>query len=234
MSNETNDTYDDLDDASFAIGYNNDFDVESLPSSDIDLHDDILDYSLADLDALDLPSLTDLQRWAAAQQYADVDADEVSDEEFDHREAQYEKIVRMILEGQRSHPAISYEDLCVELMNDYIVAERHEEARAFLPTVAAVITSDPHVIPRFTAIIDCASGDVEAGLEAFDAMLENAPNDAELHVAIGADLIACSMFEQAENTLERARDLAQADGDEELLLEIDDYFDALTALRDEA
>lgn len=199
-----------------------DHEWDTLDPAEVALHDSILEMSRDELAALDLSALTDLQLWAAAQAYADLDEE---DELF----AQFEGVCRRIVGSRKAHPAIDYGEIGLELLNTFLVFERFADARSFLPEVARHIPSDSFIEERYLAMILILEGNDDAGFEKIQALIDKAEEqgDAYLLYAIAEDLITISAPEDAEAVLDKVEELAGNENDEELLALVEDARSAI-------
>ncbi|TVR04639.1 MAG: hypothetical protein EA398_01380 [Deltaproteobacteria bacterium] len=191
------------------IGYT-EVDWDQLDQAEADLHDEIIGMELEQARALKLGTLTDLQRWAVAQVYADND-------DFEG----FERICRELLGGSVEHPALDYGAIGTELVHDLLVEERFDDARALLPRVAELCADDGLTERRFTAILEVVDGDEDRGIELFDALIEVAGTDSYLLFDIATDLANCGLFEAAVETFDQVRQLALDDADSELVEFVD-------------
>lgn len=192
------------------LGYA-EYDWDKLPEEEIELHDRVIDMDQAELEALDLSKVSDLIKWAAAQSWAELDESD-----------RFQAISAELIDSTNRHPALDYGEIGIELLNDFLVEERFEDARTLLVKVAAMVPDDPHVKPRFTAIIDVLSGNVEDGMAAFQNMIDNAGDDAMLVLVIAEDLIAVDKLEEAAQVLDKAEELARFTQDDEVLAAVED------------
>ena len=209
------------DDPAEALGYT-DFDWDELDDDEVDLHDAILGMSLEELDSLDVESLTDLQRWAAAQTLSDHD-----------EEARFLELALRLVHSPGGHPALDYGEIGVEILNDYLLVEQYDEARALLDAVTPLVTDDPHFSARFGAIIDVLSGNVDDGMETFQHLLDNAGDDGMLLLAIAEDLISVEAFDAAEGVLNEAELLGNRDKDADVVAGVADARAFMQQVKDE-
>lgn len=217
---EQDDLY--TDDLNEALGYRPDFDWEKLDDAEIDRHDEIIEMDADEARKLDPASLTDLQRWAVAQVLADS-------EDLDG----FTEIALELVNGAAKHPALDYGEIAVELVNDMLVDGNFEGARGLLGRVSTLIPEDPHVSVRLGAIIACLDGDLEGGMSTFQDLIDNGMDDAELLVSIAEDLVSVDQIAAATEVLARAEELAEADGLDELLLDIEHVRETIRELSNE-
>lgn len=187
-----------------SVGYT-DVDWDTLDDAETALHDEIIGMDLDEISALKLGKLTDLQRWAVAQVYAEHD-------DMDG----FERIARELLSGDAKHPALDYGEIGTELVHDLLAEDRLDEARALLPRVNALCDDGDLTERRFTAILHVLEGREEAGLEAFQALIDDAGTDSLLLFDLAADLAHCGLFEQSAATFTEVENLALSDNDQEL------------------
>jgi predicted Zn-dependent protease len=193
------------DDPAEALGYT-DHDWDTLDEADVEQHDAILSMSLDELDSLDVETMTDLQRWAAAQALSDHD-----------EEARFLELALRLVHKPEHHPALDYGEIGVEILNDYLLVEQFDDARALLKVVTPLVTDDPHFATRFGAIIDIVSGNVDDGLETFQHIIDNAGDDAMLLLAVAEDLISVEAFDAARALLSEVEILGNRDKDSDVL-----------------
>lgn len=198
------------DDVTSELGYS-EFDWDKLPVAEVELHDSVIDMPLEELEELDLTTATDLVKWAAAQSWAELEDGD-----------RFQAIAMELINGGKNHPALEYGEIGIELINDYLMEERFDEARELLDKIALLVPDDPHFRPRFGAIIDVLSGNDDDGMAAFQTLLDNAGDDAMLVLSIGEDLIAVDKLDEALEVLEKAEELARGTNDEEVLGAIED------------
>ncbi|MFT4704379.1 MAG: hypothetical protein ACI81R_002082 [Bradymonadia bacterium] len=190
------------------LGYR-ECDVETLDDADIDLHDEVLDYSVEELAKLDETNLSDLVKWAAAQAWADFDDDD--------------KFRRLTLEVVRSathHAAIDYAELCYELVNDAILEAEWDFAESLLPELGKLAPDDPTVVDRMSAVMLVLKGERDEGLARMQTILESAGDEAGLVLCIGEDLLACGEIDRAKEVIDAAEELARAENDTDILVDI--------------
>lgn len=187
-----------------SLGYT-DLDWETLDEAETDRHDEIIGMSLEEVRPLKLGSLTDLQRWAVAQVYADND-------DFES----FERIARELINGPAEHPALDYAEIGTELLHDLLAEDRLDEARELLDRVNALCDDSGLTERRFLAILSVLEGREEEGLERFEALVEEAGTDSMLLFDIAADLAHCGLFEESAEAFEEVANLALADNDQEL------------------
>jgi tetratricopeptide (TPR) repeat protein len=209
MSDQHNEDMEWTDELGESIGYDLEFDWEKLDPAEVDLHDQIIEMTSEDLQALDEKSLTDLQRWALAQAWADFDDD-----------AAFERIALELVHGTRSHQALDYGEIAVEVMNDWLTAGEFEQARAILPLVAELTPEDPHVAQRFLAIMAVLEGEEDEGRERFQELLDQAEEDLELRMMLGLDLFSVGLLDDARGVLEECLEAARSEGYHEMEEEI--------------
>lgn len=200
-----------------AIGYT-DFDLDALDEAEVDVHDSLLQLSFADALKHDENGLTDLQLWALAQAVGDFpdDADEATIQISNDR---FEGICRRIVASTAAHPAIDYGTIGVSLVEEFMLAERWDDARKFLDEVERHVPQDSRVKDRFTALITILSGDEDKGFSMIQELVSEAEEarDSGLLFAIANDLLSIEMMEDAESILDTVEDMASLDGDDELV-----------------
>ncbi len=209
----TDETYDENefgDDDGSDLGYS-EFDWDKLPEAEVALHEAVLEMNQDELEALDIDAQTDLVKWAIAQSWAELD-------DLDR----FQQIAMSLIQGAAEHPALDYGEIGIELVNDFVLEERFDEARETLARVAELVPDDPHVKPRFSAIIDVLAGNEDDGMATFQHLIESADDDAMLMLAIGEDLIAVDKSDAALDVLGRAEEIARQHGDDEVVQGIED------------
>lgn len=208
MSDEGFDIDDDelTDDLAESIGYRHDFDWTTLDEAEGDMHDRIMDMSLEEASALKLGKLTDLQRWALAQLYAEFENDEG-----------FERVCRELVTGSTEHPALDYGEIAIELVTDLLLARRLDEARALLPRVDELCGDEGHVRARFEAMLLILEGDRDGGLEKFQELIDASETDPVILMDIGEDLIVCGCYDEAIDIFGEVEELGRHDNDQELV-----------------
>lgn len=194
------------DDLGESIGYRHDYDWTELSEEEGDFHDRIMDMSLEEAQKLKLGTLTDLQRWALAQLYAEFEEDDG-----------FERVCREIVTGPADHPALDYGEIAIELITDLLLSRRLEEARAILPRVSDLCDDEGHVRARFEAMLLILDGEREAGLERFQALIDEAGTDPIILLELGEDLLGCSCFDEALAVFSEVEELGRHDNDQELV-----------------
>lgn len=192
------------------FGYRN-VDWDALPEKEQTEHDAIRESSLADLDQLDVRSLNDLSKWAAAQAYADFEEDE-----------KFLKIVRLLINSEDRHPAIDYEEISIELLSDLILEGRPDEAEELLDRVVELCDPDLEIGARYSAMIKIRKGDVDGGMATVQQLIDANQDHTLLLLAVAEDLIGVEAFEPATSVLDRVQFLAEEEGDDEVLAAVED------------
>jgi hypothetical protein len=199
------------------IGYT-DFDLDALSEAEVDLHDSILQLTFeAALDRSE-DDLTDLQLWALAQAVGDF-PDEADEATIQRSNERFEGICRKIVASTAAHPAIDYGAIGVSLVEEFMLAERWDDARKFLDEAERHVPQDSRVKDRFLALITILSGDEDKGFGMIQELVAEAEEarDAGLLFAIANDLLSIEMMEDSESILDTVQDMASLDGDDELV-----------------
>lgn len=198
------------DDLGESVGYDVEFDWEKLDQAEVQLHDEIAEMDVDAIRALDESKLTDLQLWSLAQAWAEFDDD-----------AAFERIALKLVRGSAKHPALDYGEIAVEIVNDWLYAGEFDQARELLPRVQELTPDDPHLTPRFRAIMTALEGDQDSALEQFEDLLERAEEDLELQMAVGLDMFSVGFLDEAEEVFTECREAANSEGYLELVEDLD-------------
>lgn len=185
-------------------------DWSKLPRRSVAMHDRVLDMDFEELDALDVDSLDDLGRWAAAQAFYDF-----GDEDRFH------DLALRIVRSEQAHPAIDYVEICLELASDYMLEGAWDEAVFLLPDIERLITDDDTIRARFGALINIGRGRREDGLAVFQDLADANEEDAEMLFLLAQDLFGAGEDEAGDALLAKAEEVASLAGDRELLDEIE-------------
>lgn len=190
------------------LGYR-DFDWDQLDDAEVERHDEIIEMSPDELAKLDVAHLTDLQKWAAAQAWAE------------HEELeQFSVLSTALINGDHKHPALDYGEIGLELVSDLMLEEQFSEARALLARVAPLVDDEAHLVHRYEASLDILEGDRDTGLEKIQSIIDQNETDPVVLLALAEDLLSVGEFEQCGQLLDQAEDLARMDNDRSLLEDI--------------
>ena len=213
MSNDHLDDHDQddfelTDDLSESIGYRADEEVdwEAVDPEEVERHDAIMESSAADLLKQDEGSWSDLERWAAAQVFA----------EEEHQEA-FERLCRQLIEGDAAHPALDYVGIAGAFMSDLLMEERLDEAKALLPRMKTLDADEPfrsRMMEMVIAFLDEGREDEAADL--LQSLCDDFETDAIALLDIADHLISCGQLNEAKEVLESVLEIAEEDNDQEI------------------
>ena len=191
-------------------------DWEQVPEASLLEHDRVIELSDDELEALDIDSLDDLSKWAAAQAFADFEDDD-----------RFHDIALRIVRSETPHPAIDYAEIALELWSDYVLLEQWDDAVFLLPDVERLVSDDETIRERFGAMINIARGRKEDGMAVFQKLIDEHAGDAEALLQFAHDLAFCDVVDVAGQLLDKADEVAAFDGDQELIASIADMRVAL-------
>lgn len=194
-----------------ALGYA-EYDWDTLPEASVRRHDQVLDMEYEELLALDLDSLDDLGKWAAAQAF------------WDHGdEDRFHDLALRVVRSKKPHPALDYAEICLELAGDYFLDEKWDEAVFLLPDVERLVPEDATIRARFGALISIGRGRKDEGLAVFQELAESNEGDAETLLLLAQDLYGIGMDDAGDDLLAKAEEVASLANDQELLEVIADF-----------
>lgn len=197
-----NDFIEDVDDPSDELGYS-EYDWDQLSEEEVDLHNDVISMDEAEVLDLDLKSLTDLQKWAAAQVLFDADNDMGLD------------LVEQILFGDRKHPALDYLAIAVEFCYDYVMEDQLEKARKVLGAVHDLADPDDSIALELEAMILFAEGEEAKSMAKYQEVIDDYGDDAEVLLNIASHFGMFGIMDRANELVDQAETLALADNSED-------------------
>jgi hypothetical protein len=200
------------------LGYNLDFDWETLPPDELQRHDEIVEMTREEVSALDVSTLNDLHLWAVAQVLAfDDETDEET--ELPPLDAAAEAIFIRLIDSRNGHPALDYGAIGISLVEEYMSQRRFDKAREVLPRVARHTPDDSHIEERFEAMFLIMEGSEDDGFARLDALAEKAEEEGDGYLVYGLarDLLSVGCIEECEGMLESAEQIAREQNDQELI-----------------
>jgi tetratricopeptide (TPR) repeat protein len=197
-------------------------DWSTLPESSVDTHDEVIGLDYDALEELDVEALDDLGKWAAAQAF-----DDFGDAE------RFQDIALRIARSSNAHPAIDYAEIALELMNDYFLEERWDDAVFLLPDVERLVPEDPTIRARIGAQISLARGRVEEGMAVFQELIDEHEDDGAYLALLAQGLFEVGHDDEGEALLEKAEEVAELTSDEYALELIADFRAMLEAPEEE-
>ncbi|MCB9507307.1 MAG: hypothetical protein H6698_07240 [Myxococcales bacterium] len=190
------------------LGYS-DCDWSRLPRGSAERHDAIMEMELDALEALDLASLDDLGKWAAAQCFDDFGQTD-----------RFHELSLALVRTKKKHPALDYSEICLELFNDYLLDEQWDDAVFLLPDIERLLDDDETARARYGALVNVLRGRTDDGLAVFQELAEEYEDDALALLTLADDLLRCERVTEALSLLDKAEEIASIENDRELLDEI--------------
>ena len=201
--------------AELELGYA-ECDWSAVPEASLAEHDRVIGLTYDELEALDVDSLDDLAKWAAAQAFADFEDDD-----------RFHDLSLRIVRSDKAHPAVDYAEICLELWSDYVLLEQWDDAVFLLPDVERLVSDDATIRERFGAMINIARGRAEDGMAVFQKLVDEHQSDAEALLQFAHDLAFCDVMDTAQTVLDKADEVAAFDNDQELIAAIAEMRDVL-------
>ncbi len=196
-------------------------DWSTLPAESVESHDRILGMEFEALEALDLGSLDDLSLWAAAQAFWDF-----GDEDRFH------DLALRIVRTKKPHPAIDAIEICMELVNDYMVEGAWDDVVFLLPDVERLVPDDETLRARLGAMVSIGRGRIEEGMTVFQELSEAHTRHPDVLFLLAHDLLAVGREEAGMELLDTAQEVAELENDDEVLDEIAEFRESLWAEQD--
>lgn len=205
-----NDIFEEVEDPSDELGYT-EYDWADLSEEETERHDEIISMDEAEVLALDLATLTDLQKWAAAQVLFDNDNDSGSD------------IVEMLIFGDRKHPAVDYFEIAVEFCYDNVMEDNLPNARKILGVIHELAEPDDSIPLEFEAMILYAEGNEAKSMAKYQEILDENGDDPEVLLNIASHFGMFGIMDRANELVDQAEVLARAENDQELVEVIEEF-----------
>lgn len=212
----------DLDNPDDEFGYT-DADWEEFDPKEVELHDRAISMDAPDVDGALTKHASHLVRWAVAQVFADA-------EDFDA----FETIALSIVSEPWDHAGIDYEEICAELFIDACLEEDGERSNTLVNVVAEQLGEDDLEVARMRAFQTMVFDDRDAGLEAYQKLIDKFEDEPELSVQVAYDFILFGEFDLAHGILEDAENQALMIPDEESVAIIREARQTLQAARQES
>lgn len=193
-------------------------DWSKLPQESVALHDRVLSMDYEALEALDIDALDDLVKWAAAQAFADFDDDD-----------RFHDISLRIVRSTTPHPAIDTIEICMELVNDFMLFEMWDDLVFLLPDVERLMPDDETIRARLGAMISVGRGRTEEGMSVFQELADRHAAEPEVLLLLANDLLAIGQDKPGLEMLDAAQEVAELNDDVDVLQDILLFREALEA-----
>lgn len=203
MSNR-DDIFEDVEDPSDELGYT-EYDWANLSEKETNRHDEIISMDESAAAALDISTLTDLEKWAAAQVLIEGENEKGMD------------IVRGLIFGARKHPAVDYLGIAVEFCYDAVMEHELEDARKILGVIHELAEPDDSIALEFEAMILFAEGQESASMAKYQEVIDEYGEDPEVLLNIASHFGMFGLMDRANELVDQAEELARNENDQELV-----------------
>lgn len=198
-------------------GFSPTFDWESIKDECNQKHEEIMQLEEAALPAYVKKHVPHWQKWIAACSCARFGQHDI-----------FRELCNAIIKSKKRQPEICYEDIYMELIQDYVETKEFKEAfevlekykKAFPAGSEELYGDDTYEWVKALLLIE--SGSVHEGREIFNKIAMKDPESGNIQFEIGASLLNMSHPELALIFLDKAKMLAKMNRNYELTTTIDD------------
>lgn len=211
------------------IGYNLDFDWNTLEEAEVAEHDRIISLEADEALAMDHKQLNDLHAWALAQVLLDSDEEDA-----------FAEITDRLIASTSHHPALDYAEITGERIYDFITTNELDKAKQLLERLRELEDSEKFLSRRIELIISFVDA-FEAGedeemidesISLLNDLVQDFGTDPYALMDIASDLLGLEELELSADVFEKALELAEEEADQELIDELSMILSEIEEIRD--